>query len=97
MYKCFKCGQENQNDSDFCIQCGTNLTTQKQRVSGGNYDRNLLRVHCTHCGTQGEENFSRDTGDIDKKFSVGWNSIIMMTCNHCGHVELFNRRHSIVS
>ena len=52
-------------------------------------------MHCTHCGSQGQSNFRKDEGKIDSKWGMTAFGVVIMTCNQCGHVELFNKGRTI--
>ena len=48
-------------------------------------------MRCTLCGNKGTQNFYKDEGVLEKYRSFDRPiKIVLMTCNHCGHIEMFN-------
>ena len=108
---CGNCGMSNGDDAKFCVSCGSNVTdlrkvpekTKYQQYSppqssvgfGNKQTGEHLVMHCTHCGAEGQGNFSKDSGRLDSKWGMTSFKVTIMTCNRCGHVELFNKGRSI--
>ncbi len=105
MVYCETCGAENSESAKFCKSCGGTLSPgsaaggsvqyapQKQSIGFG--DRRTgenLVLRCTLCGGQ---DFAKDKGRLDSKWGFTSFKVIMMSCRHCGHIELFNRGRSI--
>ena len=105
MTYCEACGVDNVQDARYCKSCGANLDSAQidkpstivspQNDSIGFGERRTgenLVLRCTMCGSQ---DFAKDKGRLDSKW--GWTSfkVIMMSCKHCGHIELFNKGRSI--
>lgn len=102
---CETCGKENTDNAKFCKSCGA---TMKPTASGGQSvqysppeqsigfgDRRTgenLVLRCTLCGGQ---DFAKDKGRLDSKWGFTSFKVVMMSCRHCGHIELFNRGRSI--
>ena len=102
---CERCGAENADSGRYCKSCGAKMDSPQfegsmrtippgdQSIGFG--DRRTgehLVLKCTLCGGQ---DFAKDKGRLDSKW--GWTSfkVIMMSCKHCGHIELFNKGRSI--
>jgi hypothetical protein len=108
---CQNCGNSNGDDAKFCVSCGSNVSEVRAAPQQTNHQQYTppqtsvgfgdkatgehLIMHCTHCGNQGQENFSKDSGRLDSKWGMTSFKVIMMSCNKCGHVELFNKGRSI--
>ena len=102
---CEQCGTENIATAQYCKNCGAKISSQQagipsrtippREASIGFGERRTgenLVLRCTMCGGQ---DFAKDKGRLDSKW--GWTSfkVIMMSCRHCGHIELFNKGRSI--
>ena len=111
MKSCQNCGTSNDDNVKYCHSCGTEIDHQsksnqqsfnqqntgyQQSVGFGMHPtgENLV-IHCTLCGNEGSENFSKDVGRLDSKWGFTSFKLVMMTCNRCGHVEMFNQGRSI--
>ena len=109
MVFCAVCGQENVEDAKFCRYCGATIiddsyTKQnppnpalyhRSRESVGFGSRRTgedLVIQCSLCGGQ---DFAQDTGRLDSKWGMTSFKVVMLTCKHCGHIELFNKGRSI--
>ncbi len=106
MAYCERCGAENVESAQYCKSCGVSMSSsQSKRSTRATFtpeDRSIgfgerrtgehLVLRCTMCGSQ---DFAKDKGRLDSKW--GWTSfkVIMMSCKHCGHIELFNKGRSI--
>ena len=105
MVYCETCGIENSDNAKFCKSCGGTLNPasstgrpveyepQQQSIGFGHRrtGENLV-LRCTLCGGQ---DFAKDKGRLDSKWGFTSFKVIMMTCRHCGHVEIFNKGRSI--
>ena len=103
---CERCGAENVEGAQYCKSCGAGMSSSQSRRSrsatfspgdesigfGERRTGEHLVLRCTMCGGQ---DFAKDKGRLDSKW--GWTSfkVIMMSCKHCGHIELFNKGRSI--
>ena len=103
---CERCGVENEEGGQYCKSCGAKMNSpQSKRSTSATFtpgDESIgfgerrtgenLVLRCTLCGGQ---DFAKDKGRLDSKW--GWTSfkVIIMSCKHCGHVELFNKGRSI--
>ena len=88
MIECFKCGQQNESNSKYCIQCGTSLATQKSYFKIKFYEKSPPRLSCPMCGAEGEENFSRATELISKQSIYSSSTLQTLTCKKCHHVQV---------
>ena len=107
MVYCETCGQDNAEGGKYCRYCGATLSPsasssypsyqseppREESIGFGSRrtGENLI-LKCSLCGSQ---DFAKDKGRLDSKW--GWTSfkVIMLTCKHCGHIELFNKGRSI--
>ena len=103
---CERCGVENADSGQYCKSCGAKMNSaqfeKSMRINPQHSDQSIgfgehrtgerLVLKCTMCGGQ---DFAKDKGRLDSKW--GWTSfkVIMMSCRHCGHIELFNKGRSI--
>ena len=56
---------------------------------------NDSNLRCIHCGNSGIHNFKQDEGKLDSKWGMTAFKVIILTCNACGHIELFNKGRTI--
>ena len=85
MESCQNCGTVNEDNSKFCQSYGKDLNNQQE----GSHQKTPMR--CTLCGNKGTQNFYKDEGVLEKYCSFDRPiKIVLMTCNHCGHIEMFN-------
>ena len=107
---CAVCGQENENKANFCRNCGATLSETSYSKSdssnpSSSYSRDKdsigfgtrptgenLVLRCSLCGGQ---DFAQDVGRLDSKWGFTSFKVVMLTCKHCGHIELFNKGRSI--
>lgn len=107
MIACQNCGTTNDDNAKYCHSCGTEIDHQQNFGNQQSFDsqqsvgfgmrqtgENLV-LHCTLCGNEGSQNFSKDTGRLDSKWGFTSFKMVLMTCNRCGHVEMFNQGRSI--
>lgn len=87
MITCFRCGQENENDSQFCSNCGKYLIAKKENVK--RFDiKNRITYRCPSCGAQGEENFTHKIKLISKQVIFSDGTLTEIKCKKCGYVQV---------
>ncbi|PWI47887.1 hypothetical protein CEE45_09595 [Candidatus Heimdallarchaeota archaeon B3_Heim] len=105
MTYCETCGKENTDNAKFCKSCGATLQPSGSGRQSAQYSPNKqsigfgeqrtgenLVLRCTLCGSQ---DFVKYKGRLDFKWGFTSFKVVMMSCRHCGHIELFNRGRSI--
>lgn len=87
MITCFRCGMENDFDSNFCSNCGRYLIVKKEPPKRYDIKKRIV-YRCPNCGAEGEKNFSHKIEVVSKQIVVSTGAITEIKCKKCGYMRV---------
>ena len=101
MWKCTKCGEQNESNFDCCWKCGTYRDgspapkdfESKKTVTHLNLDsefeRRFVCSKCKHREAEVKRISTTGTG-LSKLIDIQHNTYISVSCERCGYTEFYN-------